>query len=132
VLSSERPIIQNVGVYISPKFGQKNVLHTPEVSEIKIITPNIDLRKPYPTKKPKIIKPSETDTIKLKRKLKLQERLRNRKSTPRPSILLLNTLGEGKMIELDMEALKSISKQRRRESRLSIKNAQRVIAEIAE
>lgn len=41
--------------------------------------------------------------------------------TPRPSILLVNTLGEGKMIEIDIQAIKSISKQRRRESKLSIK-----------
>ena len=53
----------------------------------------------------------------------------NRKSTPRPSILLLNKLGEGKMIELNLDSLKKFSKENRRANRLSIKLANQIINE---
>ena len=42
---------------------------------------------------------------------------------------MLNKLGEGKMIELDLDSLKQLSKENRRANRLSIKLANQIIKE---
>lgn len=93
----------------------------------KIITPKIELIKP---KRDQVESLTKKVTLKAKKTLTVpQELLLNRKSTPRPSILLLNKLGEGKMIQLDLESLQKMSKHNRNASRLSIKIANQIIKE---
>ena len=118
------------GVYISPKFRISSLL-TKQQEEEKIAaskpltTPKIDLRNPADSHPIQETNPAQ----KLSSKEQRDELLANRKSTPRPSILLLNKLGEGKMIELDLDSLKKLSLKNRRASRLSIKIANQIIKE---
>lgn len=107
---------------------KKQLLDEKISSSTKVITPKINLINPQKDKvncQDKCVVPTELESLsKLKKEL-----LTNRKSTPRPSILLLNKLGEGKMIELDLESLKRISLHNRRASRLGIKIANQIIKE---
>lgn len=98
-----------------------------KTTETKIVVPKVTMRRPELINAQK--KRCESQYARKNSQKILEERLINRKSTPRPSILLLNGLGEGKIIQLDLDALKSLSKKRRRESKLSIKAAQNVIQE---
>lgn len=106
-ISSENPIEDNTGVFISHKFAYSQNTETPEVS---ITLPKVDIRRPNDQNEELKKKDILTESKKNKKKLQLEESIKNRQSTPRPSILLVNSLGEGKMIELDINALKTISR----------------------